>query len=104
MSDEIYTGLTNWLITSVIGMGTIIIGWLMNRAIVRLDNDLDAHEGRLNDHDKQHTTCSLDLERFKTDVANNYAKEVTMQNSLARIHDRIDEVSTDIKTILGKVK
>lgn len=48
--------------------------------------------------------CEIELQKFKTDVANTYAKEATMQQSLGRIHDRIDDVANDIKQILQRVK
>lgn len=91
-------------LTWFIGFGAAAIGYLMNRSINRLDMDLSKHGDRLDDHDKQHTHCTLELSQFKTEVATNYAKDITVQQSLARIHDRIDDVASDIKTILGKVK
>lgn len=48
--------------------------------------------------------CEVDLANYKTHVSDNYAKETTMQQSLSRIHDRIDDMATDIKTIISKVK
>lgn len=45
-----------------------------------------------------------ELDKHKLHVSETYAKEMTMQQSLGRLHDRIDDVATDIKTILSKVK
>lgn len=63
----------------------------------------------------EHASCKLDLANFKTEVALNYSKEVNTQSSLGRIHDRLDTMSetmdtkfdniqTDLKTIISKVK
>lgn len=97
-------GFLNWLVTTIIGSGGLFICWLMNRSITRLDTDISTHSDRLNEHDEKHQTCSLELANFKTEVANNYAKDASVQSSLGRIHDRIDEVSKDIKTLLSKGK
>lgn len=85
------------------GLGIMgVIGWLMNRSIKRLDKDIESHSSKLDDHDKQHAHCTLELANFKTEVAKEYAKDVTVQQSLGRIHDRIDDVATDIKTLLQR--
>lgn len=63
----------------------------------------------------EHSSCELDLANFKTEVALGYSKEVNTQSSLGRIHDRLDTMSetmdnkfdniqTDLKTIISKVK
>lgn len=57
---------------------------------------------KLDDVDNRTTQNNLDLERFKTEAANTYSKEASTQQSLARIHDRIDEVGTDIKALLQR--
>ena len=43
------------------------------------------------------------LAAHKLHVSETYAKDATTQASLARIHDRIDEVGGDIKDILKAV-
>lgn len=105
----------NWIITSIIGLGGAAISYLMSRSINQLDERHKSHEERfqlvdekLEHHSEQHAHCTLELSNFKTHVSENYAKETNMQQSLARIHDRIDtgfeELRTDIKTILTKIK
>lgn len=42
------------------------------------------------------TKQALDLERFKTFVSDTYVKE----SSLNRVHDRLDDMGNDIKTLL----
>lgn len=45
-----------------------------------------------------------DMSDHKLHVSETYAKDNTVQDSLKRVHDRIDIVSTDIKEILKAVK
>lgn len=47
---------------------------------------------------------ALELEKYKTHVSEVYAKDATMQQSLARLHERIDDISVDIKTLIREVK
>lgn len=104
MSEELQPNVIGWVVGGISTTIAGVMGFLMKRTVTRLDDDLDAHEERLNEHDRQHTSCSLELANFKTEVANNYAKDATVQQSLSRIHDRIDEVSSDIKKLIGMVK
>lgn len=41
-----------------------------------------------------------DLSKHEVEVARDYARN----DSLIRIHDRIDDMATDIKTLIGKVR
>lgn len=52
--------------------------------------------------------CELRIQEFRTHVSENYAKDASVQASLSRIHDRLDEMGNelgrDIKTILTTMK
>lgn len=115
MADDIPAGVISWVIYTIGASVVAIMAFLMNRTVSRLDSDMAAHKDRLDDHDKQHNNCSLELANFKTEVANNYAKDASVQQSLARIHERIDTVNNsmdkgfgelrdDIKKLIGMVK
>lgn len=43
------------------------------------------------------------LSAFKLEATEKFAKEVNVHASLSRLHDRMDEVSNDIKTILTRI-
>lgn len=60
-------------------------GWMWKR----LAGDIRDNEKKLREHE-------LYSER-------SFAKDVNVQNSLSRIHDRMDVISDDIKQILGKL-
>lgn len=79
-----------WQTTIAVMLG--IVAYFSKR---QLDN-IDSHGEKI-------AETSLDLEKFKTHVAANYVKE----NSLERVHDRIDdmwkELGGDIKKILEKL-
>lgn len=47
--------------------------------------------------------CEFELQKFKTDVANTYAKDANVQLTVARLHERLDEMGGDIKEILKTV-
>lgn len=98
MSDEVLAVGIAWKILGLIGgTGLAIIGFFTKRVIA----DVDKLKAGNSD-------CKLDLANFKTEVANNYAKDASVQASLARIHDRMEmaftEIRTDIKKILMEVK
>lgn len=97
---------------ATVGLG--LIAWLMNRSINRLDKDSEKSAERHEAAAKERAEIKQDIANFKLDVATNYAKESTVQASLSRIHDRIDEgqkrneenfddLRDDIKTLIGKV-
>jgi len=44
------------------------------------------------------------LAAFKLEASEKFAKEVNMQSSLGRLHDRMDDIQQDIKAILQRVK
>ena len=108
-------GLLHWLFTGAIGVGGMIIAGLLNRAVSQMDATVGEHASTLRDHTQKHADCALDLANFKTEVAKEYAKDATIQQSLSRLHERIDEQSRnsdghfkeireDIKAILQRVK
>lgn len=107
MIDDLHA-VFSYIISSIIGAGGLIISYLMNRSIKRIDEDMRDHKDALKDHDKRHSRSELDLSEFKTHVASNYAKEETMQLSLGRIHDKMEqgfsEIRSDIKTLLTRVE
>lgn len=105
MSDDLAAVGTAWKILGIImGGGMAVIGFFTRRAIGEVDGLKDSVE-RLSDNDKE---CKLDLANFRTEVATTYAKEASVQLSLARIHDRLEagfeEIRADIKMLIGKVK
>ena len=102
MTDDI--GLLDWIFKGFAALCMAIIGFFTRKVVN------DVHE--LQDDSK---ACELKLANYKTEVSNTYAKEETMQNSLARVHDkmekigdkidrRMDQIQEDIKLLIGKVK
>lgn len=96
MSDEVEAVGILWKAgLSIMGIGGLIIAFFTQRIIGDVDylkkSDVDA---------------KLDLANFKTEVAKDYAKDQSVQQSLARIHDRLDdgfgELRNDIKALLQK--
>src|SRR4051794_40996513 len=97
------------------------MAWLFKRSIGQMDRTIEGHkealkehDAALKQHDRQHSACTLELANFKTEVAKDYAKDATVQQSLGRIHERIDDLGKvmqdgfkdmgdDIKTLIGKV-
>lgn len=100
------TNIKIWILVGLVSVGCGMICFLMNRAINRLDKDREMHSAKLDEHGDLHKECALSLANFKAEVAGNYAKEITMQQSLARIHDRLDhgfeELRGDIKNLMSK--
>lgn len=71
-------------ITGVIGAVTTVFGYFGMRLIKQVDlntSDLSAH---------------------RIDDANKFATRADVMDSLGRLHDRIDTVSEDIKTLIGR--
>lgn len=64
--------------------------------------------GELDGVKKKTDSNELELERYKTHVSDNYAKDASVQTSLARIHDRMDsgfgKIEEDIKILIAKTK
>lgn len=80
MSNETET--VHWLMHAILVSYAGIITWLGKGVYNDVRNLKD------NSHN-----CTVDLANFRTEVANSYVKELTMQSSLARVHDRIDEAN-----------
>jgi hypothetical protein len=91
-----------------VGAGGTLVCWLMNRTVSRHDKEMDDFKKTLQFHEKKHNECELNLANFRTDVAREYAKDSSVQQSLARLHEHMEEgfteIRTDIKTILSRVK
>lgn len=85
-----------WMAVTGVGIGGSLIAWLMNRSIARLDSDMQEHGATLKDHERKHAECSLEVERFKTEVHRDFAKDATVQSSLSRIHERLDRLPREI--------
>lgn len=97
-----------WLVVAGLGIGGSLIGWLLARTVSRLDTDMKTHAVKLEKHDSLHNQCTVDLERFKTEVAKEYAKDSSVQASLSRLYAMMEqgfgEIRGDIKSILEKMK
>ena len=48
--------------------------------------------------------CAVALANFKADVARDYAREVNVQASLNRIHERIDRLPKEIVDVIERRK
>lgn len=89
-----------WLALTGIGIGGSLIMYLLTRAVNRLDKDIEEHDDLLKEHSEKHEECRLELSNFKAEVARDYAKDSTIQNSLARVHQRIDSLPKEIIDLL----
>lgn len=67
---------------SILGLFVVVIGWFTKSTVEGIRTDM--------------ASVKKDLSEHKLHVSDHYAKEATMQSSLARIHDRIDLASEDI--------
>lgn len=74
-----------FLFTTFVTVCMAIIGFFTKRVID------DVKE--LKQDSKQ---CALNLANFKADVAKDYAREVNVQASLNRIHERLDRLPKEI--------
>lgn len=98
MSDEVEAINMIWKAgLLVIGVGGTVVSFFTKRVI----NDVDYLK-------KSDADCRLDLANFKTEVAKDYAKRESTQQSLARIHDKMesgfDTLHKDVKSILTIMK
>lgn len=85
MDDSIFTYLG--------GVVMAALGFHLKRAQHQTDVNVEAAIKKGNEN-------ALELEKYKTHVSEVYAKDVTMQQSLARLHERIDRLPGDIARIL----
>ena len=77
------------------GLVTVALGgvsYFVNKNDTRIKKNEDLAE-------KTHN----ELADHKLDCEKRYAKEESMQACLSRLHDRIDTIGTDIKTILVRI-
>ena len=94
MNGEINTW--EYILNGALTLLLSIVGFFTKRVIQDVDKMKQAHS----DCKLDLANSKLDLANFKTEVSDNYVK----QNTLERLHDRIDEVQRDIKTILQRTK
>jgi len=101
-------GLINWTIHAILISYTALLTWL-GKGMYNDVKDLKDHQ----------SDCELSLANFRTEVSKDYAKDITIQASLARVHDKMEtradkasfkelsdemkEIRTDIKSILKMV-
>jgi hypothetical protein len=83
-----------WLASAGASAGGILIMSLMTRSISQMDKEIDGHGETLKQHAQMHAECGLELARFKAEVARDYAKDATIQQSLGRLHNRMDDMAT----------
>lgn len=95
MSEEAAAkaGLELWQVVITMFGGGSLLSWLGRRTINRVDTDIERLGGDVKALQKSDSDCKLDLANFKTEVAKEYAKDTTMQQSLARIHEKIEKLA-----------
>lgn len=95
MIDE--TSLLPYLWAGVVTVGGGAISFMTNRAVKRLDHT-----------DEELTKIKDAVAKDRTYIANTYAKDATVQQSLARLHERIDQTAQEnarqIASLSGDVK
>lgn len=95
MIDE--TSLLPYLWAGVVTVGGGAISFMTNRAVKRLDHT-----------DEELTKIKDAVAKDRTYIANTYAKDATVQQSLARLHERIDQTAQEnarqIAALSGDVK
>jgi archaellum component FlaC len=80
-----------------------VTGWFVkghNARITKIETDAATTTANLNAEDMRHRA---DLSAFQLDAERRFAKEEAVNNSLGRVHDRMDDIGKDIKTILTKL-
>ena len=88
---------------------TAAVAYLWRKA-TQTEKDLDEHKTSvIKDLHEHKEKVARDIEAQKSDLAatkldneKRFAKEETMQMSLSRLHDRLDEVGRDIKTLVQR--
>lgn len=91
------TSLFQYLWAGVLTIGGGAISFMTNRAVRRLDHV-----------DEEITKIKDAVAKDRTYIANTYAKDATTQQSLARLHERIDQTAQEsakqIAALSGDVK
>jgi hypothetical protein len=71
-------------------------GWIVRGHSRRMER-LEAHQQKSTLDLEAH---KIDSERYKLEAEQRFAKDIMVQATLSRLHDRIDDISTDVKAIL----
>lgn len=85
--DNIQIGVTS-IITLLLG----VVGWILKKRdgeITELKTDLKEHKTTVDNIGKEMT-------KFQLEVHTSFAKEVNMQTSLSRVHERMEKMATDV--------
>lgn len=75
-----------------------LTGWVFkghNDRINKVETEQEAVQKDIAEH-------KVDAERYKLEAEQRFAKDVMVQATLSRLHERIDEISVDTKAILRK--
>jgi hypothetical protein len=103
-------------IASLGGIGvliTTVIGWFLrshNERIKKIESDNKERLQKMEDDNKANAAAAAlvatNLATFQLEAEKRFAKEETMQASLARIHDRLDVTATkdEVKEIRDDIK
>lgn len=93
--DEITKNIWNIAITACI----TVMAFFFKRTIDNIDA---AHEGIVS-VDKRLSAHELEVEKFKTHVGHIYAKDANIQQSLSRVHERMDDIHSDLSADIKKI-
>lgn len=85
--------LLNGLLKSAVTLAIAIIGFFTKRTM----DDVKDNTNKINKIELEHAN-------YKTHVSDNYAKDATVQSSLSRIHERIDEVGEKVETGMKDIR
>ena len=80
------------VLSGVIGIIFTVGGWMGNRAF----KQLDSHEHDIADLRGQSAQCDISLLKLENKIQEEYVKSTTLE----RLHNRIDDMAEDIKTLL----
>ena len=93
-----------WKIADAIGvLGLPMVGYFIKSHNNRFEALENRHSKRMDNVEVVALKAAEDINEFKLDAEKRFAKEETMQASLSRIHDRMDDIGSDIKQILTRV-
>jgi hypothetical protein len=82
----------DWAFKSLVGL-LFIIGGYLGQGVKSDVRELQKNQAQ----------ADLALAAYKLEVERTFAKDTSVQTSLARIHDRMDEIGDDIKKLIGAV-
>lgn len=71
-------------------------------AVAVLGYFIKGHDDKLKKIEDDGEKNVTELYNFRLEAEKRFAKEETLQASLSRIHDRIDDMGKDIKTLIGR--